>query len=69
MRDEFLERVEFEDVPDAKAKAAWFRREYNTIRPHSSIGYKTPREFSEEFDRKGSMKKPSNSGIEHADNR
>ena len=69
LRDEFLERVEFEDVPDAKAKAAWFRREYNTIRPHSSIGYKTPREFSEECDRKGPMKKPSNSNIEHANNR
>jgi putative transposase len=69
LRDEFLERVEFEDVPDAKAKAAWFRREYNTIRPHSAIGYQTPREFSEECDRKGSMKKPSNSELEHADNR
>ena len=60
LRDEFLERVEFETWPDARAKAAWFRREYNTIRPHSSIGYKTPREFSEECDREGSMKKPSN---------
>jgi transposase InsO family protein len=69
LRDEFLERVEFEDVPEAKAKGAWFRREYNTIRPHRSIGYKTPREFSEECDRKGSMKKPSNSEIEHTDNR
>jgi putative transposase len=69
LRDEFLERVEFEDVPDARAKAAWFRREYNTIRPHSSIGYQTPREFSEECERKGSMKKSSNSEIEHADNR
>jgi transposase InsO family protein len=43
----FLERVEFESVVDARTKATWFRREYNTIRPHSSIDYKTPREFSE----------------------
>jgi putative transposase len=37
-RDEFLEVEEFEDVPDAKEKGAWYRREYNTVRPHSSLG-------------------------------
>jgi putative transposase len=46
LRDEFLDRTEFESVPDARAKAAWHRREYNTIRPHSSLEYKTPKEFS-----------------------
>jgi len=35
-RDEFLERVEFESARDAKEKGAWFRREYNTVRPHRS---------------------------------
>jgi putative transposase len=50
-RDEFLEVEEFESAPDAQQKGAWFRREYNTIRPHSSIAYKTPKEFSEECDR------------------
>jgi transposase InsO family protein len=50
-RDEFLEVEEFESAPDAKEKGAWFRREYNTIRPHSSLGYKTPRQFSDECDR------------------
>jgi putative transposase len=50
-RDEFLEAEVFESVPDAKEKKEWFRREYNTIRPHSSLGYKTPKEFSEECDR------------------
>jgi putative transposase len=64
LRDEFLERVEFESVADARAKGGWFRREYNTVRPHSSIGYKTPREFSEECDRKNSMKDGTNCGIE-----
>jgi transposase InsO family protein len=49
LRDEFLEREEFESARDAQAKAAW-RREYNTIRPHSGIGYKTPHEFSRECD-------------------
>ncbi len=50
-RDEFLESEEFESVPDAREKGEWFRREYNTVRPHSSLGYKTPRRFSDECDR------------------
>ena len=29
-RDEFLEPVEFETVADARDKASWYRREYNT---------------------------------------
>lgn len=49
-RDEFLEREEFEGVSDAREKAGWFKREYNTIRPHSALGYKTPRRFSDECD-------------------
>jgi putative transposase len=50
-RDEFLEAEEFESVADAKQKGAWFRREYNTVRPHSALGYKTPRQFSDECER------------------
>jgi transposase InsO family protein len=50
-RDEFLEVELFESAADAKQKGAWFRREYNRVRPHSSLKYKTPREFSEECDR------------------
>ena len=49
-RDEFLEREEFEDDRDAKEKGDWFRREYNTVRPHSSLDYKTPKQFSDEYD-------------------
>jgi putative transposase len=46
LRDEFLEREEFESVAEARAKGSWFRREYNVVRPHSSLGYATPKEFS-----------------------
>jgi transposase InsO family protein len=53
LRDEFLERVEFEDVADARAKATWYRREYNAVRPHSSLGYATPKEFSAACDKQG----------------
>jgi putative transposase len=59
LRDEFPERVDFESVPDARARATWFRRDYNTIRPHSSIEYKTPREFSKECDKNGTIKNSS----------
>lgn len=52
VRDEFLEREEFESVLDARGKAKWWRREYNRVRPHGSLSYKTPAEFSAECDRK-----------------
>jgi putative transposase len=51
LRDEFLEREEFESVSDARSKATWWRREYNRVRPHGSLSYKTPEEFSAECDR------------------
>lgn len=60
-RDEFLEVEEFENVPDAKEKGGWFKREYNTVRPHSSLGYKTPKEFSDECDERRSRR--GNKGI------
>ena len=60
LRDEFLEREEFETVAEAKAKGAWWRREYNTIRPHSSLGYKTPKKFSGECDRGRHGQPPKN---------
>jgi putative transposase len=47
-RDEFLEMEEFENVPDAREKGEWYRREYNTVRPHSALDYKTPKQFSDE---------------------
>ena len=51
-RDEFLEAEQFESVLDAKEKGAWFRREYNTVRPHSSLGYKTPKEFRDQCEQR-----------------
>ena len=55
LRDEFLEREEFESVADAREKGSWYRREYNTVRPHSSLGYATPKEFSAACDAKGDV--------------
>ena len=45
-RDEFLNREEFESEPQARALGALWREEYNTERPHSSLGYMTPAEFA-----------------------
>jgi transposase InsO family protein len=68
LRDEFLEREEFEDVPDAREKGAWFRREYNTVRPHSALDYKTPKEFSDECDRGQHGQPPSDKGVDRSVN-
>jgi putative transposase len=57
LRDEFLEREEFETVPDAREKGKWFRREYNTIRPHSSLNYATPKEFSTSCDKRRTIER------------
>jgi transposase InsO family protein len=51
LRDELLNCEEFETALDARTKAAWWRREYNRVRPHSGLGYKTPQMFSQECDR------------------
>jgi putative transposase len=46
LRDEFLNREEFESESQAGALGALWKEEYNTERPHSSLRYKTPAEFS-----------------------
>jgi len=46
LRDEFLDREEFEDESQARALGALWKEEYNTVRPHSSLGYMTPSEFA-----------------------
>ncbi len=46
LRDEFLDREEFESEPQARALGVLWKEEYNTERPHSSLGYKTPAEYA-----------------------
>jgi putative transposase len=46
LRDEFLNREEFESESQARALGALWKEEYNTERPHSSLRYKTPAESS-----------------------
>lgn len=42
LRDELLDREIFTTLLEAKVLIENWRREYNTIRPHSSLGYKPP---------------------------
>jgi putative transposase len=44
--DEVLKREVFTGLCEAKVLAAQYRREHNTERPHSALGYRTPAEFA-----------------------
>jgi len=46
LRDECLNANWFLNLGDAKRKVENWRREYNEERPHSSLDYRTPEEFS-----------------------
>lgn len=47
VRDELLNAEAFGSVLEAKVLAKEWRQEYNHVRPHSSLGYRTPAEFGE----------------------
>lgn len=51
MRKECLNANEFDTVVEARAVVWQWLQEYNEYRPHSSLGYKTPREFAVEASR------------------
>jgi transposase InsO family protein len=42
LRDELLAREQFDTLLEAKVLIERWRREYNTRRPHSSLGYRPP---------------------------
>jgi putative transposase len=46
LREECLRVSWFANLFDARRKIAAWQREYNEQRPHSSLGYRTPREFA-----------------------
>src|SRR5258708_8360868 len=45
LRDEYLTLQWFRNRVDAKVGIEQWRRHYNDVRPHSSLGYLTPLEF------------------------
>src|SRR5579864_9121436 len=46
LREECLNLSWFQNLFDARRKIAAWRKEYNEERPHSSLGYRTPKEFA-----------------------
>jgi putative transposase len=46
LRDEFLAVEVFDNLPAARLLTAAWRTDYNHVRPHSSLGYRTPAEFA-----------------------
>jgi len=42
LRDEFLNREIVYTLKEAQVLIEWWRRHYNTLRPHSSLGYRAP---------------------------
>ena len=46
LRDECLNEHWFRDLQEARSILEDWRRDYNTVRPHSSLGYQTPAQAS-----------------------
>ena len=46
IRDELFNLHSFTNIFEARVAAEHWRRDYNEVRPHSAIGYQTPREFA-----------------------
>jgi len=55
LRDELLNGEIFDTLFEAQVLAERWRRYYNTVRPHSSLGYLTPVEFAQQW-REGEVK-------------
>ena len=49
LRDELLNETLFSSLRDARAKLAAWREDFNEVRPHSSLGYLTPGEYTREL--------------------
>jgi putative transposase len=49
MRDECLNVHWFADLVDARARVREWREDYTKVRPHSSLGQRTPSEFAAAF--------------------
>lgn len=49
LRDEFLNETLFTSLAQARAALEEWRRDYNTVRPHSRIGWLTPAAYAAQF--------------------
>src|SRR5262249_41194150 len=46
VEDELVKGEEFASVLEARVLAAEWKKDYNEVRPHSALGYRTPAEFA-----------------------
>jgi len=46
LRDELLESEEFTSLLEARVLGKQWKEQYNTVRPHSALGYRTPAAFA-----------------------
>ena len=49
LRDECLNTQWFSNLAEAKNNIEAWRKEFNEQRPHSSLKYKTPKQFADDF--------------------
>ena len=69
LREECLNVSWFQNLFDARRKIAAWRREYNEERPHSSLAYRTPREFVEQVRSMSYGKDGDEAALENAEER
>ena len=58
-RDELLNRELFYTLKEAKHLIEQYRLEYNTVRPHSSLDYLTPAEFTQRYNENNPILTPN----------
>lgn len=46
LRDELLNETLFRSLPHARAVLEVWRRDYNELRPHSKLGWMTPKDYA-----------------------
>ncbi len=66
LREECLNVSWFQNLFDARRKIAAWRIDYNEARPHSSLGYQTPKEFAEQARTMSYGKDGDESALENA---
>ena len=66
MRDELLNEALFTSLDHAREKIAAWAWDYNTQRPHSSLGYATPAAFTAELKKQGAAS-PAHMGNNNAE--
>ena len=55
LRDELLNETLFTSLAQTRAFLALWRADYNSVRPHSQIGWQTPNEFAQTFNPRRSL--------------